>query len=577
MVAGLLAVALAANAPAQNSEAGDDLLLEPPQPAVEQMKPAKSLHLMDADPRAIDPVDPRNSFGATPVADEKTARRYGEVVSRTVEPETTLDLVVGRPRLLVFNARPVRIQIPGEETATYTIISERELSVNGLQPGTTTLNVWFEKEGAAPGENVLSYLVRVIPDPEARAREEGVYAALQDEVNAAFPESKIELSLVGGKLLVRGQAKDLVDAAQILRVLEENAPAGATDVPVGAPQVQFNIDNPAAADLPAIRQYVLGGHRSVINRLVIPGEQQVMLRVTIAEVNRSAARSLGFAFQFIDDAPGIGNFANTTGGSALGAGSNLAFSYIGDHTFRAALTALRQNDLAKTLAEPSLVTLNGQPAEFRTGGSFPVPVVTGATSEGLQGVQFEEFGVSLAFTPWITDRDNIRLTIDTEVSNRNSSGGSTIGNTEVPGLDQRTFNTTVELREGQTLAIAGIMQTTYKATSKKIPFFGDLPIIGPLLGGQETANAEQELVVLVTPELVTALDKNQIAAAALPGHEIYEPDDWEFFFLGRQESRAPRDFRSAVQSDFGRLRHRRLEQVFIRGPIGHAKVREERY
>lgn len=541
------------------------------------MQPSKSIGLMESNPRALESVNPRNAFGATPVPDEQTTKRYSEIVSKTVQPETTLDLVAGRPRLLVFNARPVRIQIPDEQTAEYTLISDRELSVNGLKAGTTTLNVWFEKEGAAPGENVLSYLIRVVPDPEERSRREGLYKALEDEVNAAFPESEISLSMVGNKLVASGEAKDMFEAVQILQVLEQNAPGSESAIPTGGPALNFNINNPTAEELPAIRQYLLSGHPNVINRLVIPGEQQVMLRVTVAEVNRSAARSLGFSFQFIDDAPGIGTFANTTGGNPLGAGSNLAYSYLGDHTFRAALKALRENNLARTLAEPSLVTLNGQQANFRTGGSFPIPVVTGATSDGLQGVQFEDFGVSLKFTPWITDRDNIRLLIDTEVSNRDDAGGSSVGQTSVPGLDERTFSTTVELREGQTLAIAGILQSTYQATSSKIPFFGDLPIIGPLLGGQETSSSEQELVVLVTPELVTPLDKEQVAAAVLPGHDAYEVDDWEFFFLGRMESRAPRDFRSVVQNDFDRLRHRRLEQVFIRGPVGHSTLREEQY
>ncbi len=571
------ACALLATTPLAAQSGGNDLLLDPPTTPVEVMEPDKSVGLFEENSRGAELLDPRNSFGATPTVTEDAQRKFGSVVQKTIDVENTMDLVMDRPRLLLFKRAPVRVQIPSEEIARYTIISERELSVTGLKPGTTVLNIWFENESNAYEHEVLSYLLRVIPDPEERSRLEGVYKALENEINAAFPESLIQLSLVGNNLLVQGQAKDIVDAAQILMILEQEAPGAPEDVPTPMPNVSFNFNDPTEADIPSIRSYVLGGHRNIVNRLRIPGEQQIMLKVTVAEVTRNAARSLGFSFNFIDDGPDIGRFSNTTAGSPTGASSNLIFSYFGDHTFQAALKALRNNNLARTLAEPSLVTLNGKPAQFRTGGSFPIPTVTGATSDGLQGVSFEEFGVDLSFTPFITDRDNIRLVIDTNVSSRNDAGGSTVGSTEVPALDERTFNTTVELREGQTLAIAGILQTQYSASSSKIPFFGDLPIIGPLLGGQESASTEQELVVLVTPQIIRPLEERELVAAGLPGADVFEPDDLEFYLLGRMESRAPRDFRAAAQTDFDRLRHRRLNQVFIKGPVGYAKVREDRY
>ncbi len=555
---------------------GEPLLLEPPRTAAEAMTPDKSAGLFEENSRDLELLDPRNSFGATPAVTEDVRRKFGNIVEKTLDAENTMDLVIGRPRLLLFKSMPVRIQIPGEEIARYTVISERELSVTGLEPGTTVLNMWFEDESNPYEHQVLSYLLRVVPDPEERMRLEGVYKALEAEINAAFPESHIELSLVGNRLLVRGEAHDIIDAAQILMILQEEAPGNPEAVPTEFPDISFNFNDPAEADLPNIRSYVLGGHPNIINQMKIPGEQQIMLKVTVAEVSRTAARSLGFSFNFQDDGPDIFNLTNLTAGSVPGSG-NVLFSYLGDNTFRAALKALRNNDLARTLAEPSLVTMNGEAAEFRTGGSFPIPTVTGATSTGLQGVSFENFGVELSFTPFITDRDNIRMTIDTSVSSRNDGGGSTVGNTEVPGLDERSFNTTVELREGQTLAIAGIMQSKYGASSTKIPFFGDLPIIGPLLSGQEAASTEQELVVLVTPQIVRPLDEIEVVNSGLPGADVFEPDDLEFYLLGRMESRAPRDFRATAQTDFDRLRHRRVEQVFIKGPVGYATVREERY
>jgi len=299
--------------------------------------------------------------------------------------------------------------------------------------------------------------------------------------------------------------------------------------------------------------------------LKVPNERQIMLNVTVAEVNRSAARSIGLNFQYTDDPAGIFSISNATGSIS---DANLPFSYISDYSFSAALQALRRNDLAKTLAEPKLTTINGKSANFRTGGSFPIPIVTGATQEGLQGVQFEEFGVELTFTPYVMEGEKVRLKVSAEVSSRDESGGGTVGNTEIPGLDERTFETTVELDDGQTLAVAGILQTRYVFGSDRIPFFGDLPVLNWLLGSSRATTSEQELVILVKPEIVTPLNDNEVPP--LPGQDVYEPDDFEFYLLGRAESRAPLDFRSPVQNDFDRLRHKRLDQVYIRGPVGHA-------
>src|SRR5205085_10926860 len=132
-----------------------------------------------------------------------------------------------------------------------------------------------------------------------------------------------------------------------------------------------------------------------------------------------------------------------------------------------------------SLAEPNLVTMNGQTANFQAGGQFPVPVVTGFTTAGLQGVNFIPFGVQLSFTPYITDRDRIRLVMSAEVSSRDLSAGNiTIGGAAVPNLSTRNFQTTVELREGQTLAVAGLIQNNLGAESHRVPFFGYIPFLG---------------------------------------------------------------------------------------------------
>lgn len=504
--------------------------------------------------------------GLTPESKEKLAR----VVEKTIDTDLVLELVKGRPKVIVLKSPPLRFQIPDEELVSVTAITEKEISVTGLKTGTSTLNIWLPaQDGGSP--TVLSYLVRVSADPASASALASSIKILESQVNGVFTSSSIELTLVGDNMVVKGQARDIYEAARILRLIESQAPVEFKDVPFEAKGMSINLENPRPEDLPAIREYLSAGGRKVINMITIPGEQQIMLRVTIAEVNRAASRSLGVNWSFTDN-EGDFSIGNKTGNIGVG-NTNIPISYSGEYPFQAAIRAMRNLNFAKSLAEPNLVTMNGKEASFRTGGSFPVPVVTGNTSSGLQGVQFQDFGVSLRFTPFVMDKDRIRLAINTEVSTRDGSGGASVGGTTIPGLDSRNFDSTVEMREGQTLAIAGILQTSYKGATARLPLLGDLPLIGPLMGNNEAANTEQELVVLVTPQFVRPLEATEIPT--LPGQDAYEPDDLEFYLYGRLESRAPLDFRSAAMNDFDRLRHHRLNQVFISGPSGYAPDRIE--
>ena len=163
--------------------------------------------------------------------------------------------------------------------------------------------------------------------------------------------------------------------------------------------------------------------------------------------------------------------------------------------------------------------------------------------------------------------------INSEVSVRDLQATTSVGNSSVPGLTTRNFQTTVELREGQTLAVAGLIQNSFGSNSNRVPFFGDLPILGRLAGYDTTCYSEQELVVLITPELVHPYEPCTVPP--LPGSDLFEPDDLEFFLLNRLESRHPIDFRSTVRTDFHRMtsRYRTCEDIFIQGPHGHSDGR----
>jgi pilus assembly protein CpaC len=528
------------------------------------------------------------NFTAAPVPSAKDVEEYGRFVQEMIDPRNTLDLIVGRPRLMILKEVPTKFQMGDENTAAIEVLQPKQVTLLGRRVGTTVLNLWFT-DPKDRSEKVLSYLVRVMPDPDAKHRLERVYKALEDEVNRAFPNSQIRIFLIGDKLAVSGQAHDVSEATHIIRVIRSNLPesnarnpvdravrpAQATDLPNGGPDSE---------------DYIASGSPDIVNLIRIPGEQQVMLRVVVAEVNRAAARSIGMNFTIRNNA-GIQIFGHNTGGvigvagggggaggaaglfnfgnSLLGRGNANIAAALDNGQVALAINALRNLSYARFLAEPTLTALNGQSANFLAGGQFPVPVVTGFTAAGLQGVSFVPYGVQLNFTPFVTDKDRIRLQVNANVSARDLASGATIGGAAVAGLQSRSFQTTVELREGQTLAVAGLVQNNLGADANRIPFFGDLPFVGKAFGMDRTNTSDQELVILVTPELVHPLETRDLPP--LPGSNIFEPTDIEFYGLGRLESYHMRDWGSQYRTDIQKqLRRKQFEDAYLSGPRGYS-------
>jgi pilus assembly protein CpaC len=521
-----------------------------------------------------------------PQPTQKDLEELNRFVGEVIDPKVTLDIALGRGRLIILKETPKRVQVVDEKIAEYNLVTPKEVTIIGKKIGTTNLNLWFVDPKDPTKERIISYLVRVLPDPEAKDRLERMIKALEEEINKAFPDSIVHLSLVGDKIMVTGQAHDIVEATNILRIVRSHAPFDENNrlagdrlesvLKAGYYRPQYGIDQ--------LRQ--LEGS-NIINLLRIPGEQQVMLKVVVAEVNRSAARSIGVNFAVTNDkgtlvvanrtgniATGGTNFGNFSGlgtvGTALGAlATNNIPVALDNGEIKLAINALRNLNYARSLAEPNLVALNGQTATFHAGGEFPVPFVTGFTAAGLQGVNFVPFGVSLNFTPFITDKDRVRLQIAASVSTRDLATGTQVNGSNVPGLNTRDFQTTVELREGQTLAVAGLIQNNLGTDATRIPGIGDLPVLNWLTGFQRTSSAEQELVVLITPELVHPMEPHDVPS--LPGSDLFEPSDMEFFVCGRLESRREYDYRSPVMTDLARMRrYHRCEQIYIFGPHGHS-------
>jgi pilus assembly protein CpaC len=294
------------------------------------------------------------------------------------------------------------------------------------------------------------------------------YKRLESEINHAFPDSSVCLSVVGQNVVVSGQAKDIAEAAHIIRIVQFNPDRYSNAARTGGLTRETEATNPppdaAAADQPAAppaeneatvtnattliglggtttqatqtRQTAdnrQAGQRglSVVNLLRVPGEQQVNLKVVVAEVNRSALRSIGINFSIFNNqgmltfaqltgqiaSSQVGGASTTIGTTASSAANNLPTVLDGGQIIMA-INALRDLSYARSLAEPNLTTMNGQTAAFQAGGAFPVPVVTGFTASGLQGVQYVPYGIQLSFTPFVTDKDRVRLNVQAQVSTR---------------------------------------------------------------------------------------------------------------------------------------------------------------
>lgn len=551
-------------------------------------------------PQNVVPGSPqrRPNSNFNPQADAGRASKY--VLHETVVNDRR-QLVVGQPAIFAFTQAPLRTYIPesGSDVVAIRYIdpnAPHRLSLEPLATGQTTLTMWFADPNSPDGEDAVSWQI-VVTDSQGCDFEQEL-AALEREINYTFTNSSIQLRYVGTRILVRGKARDVEEASQILRIISASIPCDRNDTEedsleqlAASLREQSNRadreNNSSLEVLDALRSErnsdVLAGlsavnrgssntgvnqgqiNNRVINMLEIAGVHQVMLKVTVAEINRSAARTIGADLQIGSVGDAVRFF--TTLGPAAGAGSLVL-----DQTdFDLAISALKQLNLARSLAEPTLTTLNGQPANFNVGGSFPVPIVTGQTATGLQGVDFQNFGVQLQFLPVVTDGDRVRLTLQASVSTRDEASSAMVGNTNVPGLNSRNFSNTVELREGQTLAVAGLIQSNLGGTSSRVPFLGDIPGLGRIFSNDGTSYDEQELVILVTPYLAGPIDEEQANQLPLPGSDYFEPDDLEFFLKGRLTGHVAEDYRSPIRTDLQKIKaFRRCEQQLIIGQPGHS-------
>ena len=292
----------------------------------------------------------------------------------------------------------------------------------------------------------------------------------------------------------------------------------------------------------------------------IGGAQQVMLQVKVAEISRTELKRLNAQFNAIgvDGNWTVGGLnggaripGNIAGAPSIGSvidefvpnsmsipDAGLFASYLSSSfLFNLAIDAARENGLARILAEPTLTTLTGQQASFLSGGEFPIRVPQDANSVTIE---FKEFGVGLKMLPTVLSSGQINVRLDVSVSELQSGNSvalspeSASSNFFVPSLRKRSAAGTVELADGQTIGLAGLINENMRSVVTKFPGLGSLPVIGQLFTSQEWLKGETELVILVTPKLAKPVDP---ANLKLPTDDYKAPTDWEFFGLGRQEGR----------------------------------------
>ncbi len=423
------------------------------------------------------------TFG--PFGDAAWAQDLRVVKKGTVE---TLDVPVNRA-IVVESEQPFAdISIANAGIADISTLSDRTIYVLGRAPGMTTLTLF---DGA--GNLLTNVRVRVAPD----------VTEFKERLRQILPNEQIEVRTANDGIVLSGTVSSSARLSRALELAERYAP------------------------------------ERVSNLMNVGGVQQVMLKVRFAEMNRSVAKNLSASLGFGgSDVTGGINTLNTQGAltNALGNNIPLAQSNTGAILFgfgagstqvRLLLEALESKGLARSLAEPNLSALSGQEATFLAGGEVPIPV---PQDDGVVGIEYRAFGVEIDFIPRVVDGDLINLEMAASVSSIDPGGNFSINGDTVPSFIVRETSTTVELRDGESFAIAGLIQDDFTDLSSQIPWLGDVPVLGALFRSAEYQREQSELVIIITAHLVSP---TRGEALALPTDRVKPPSEFDLFLNGR--------------------------------------------
>ncbi len=414
-------------------------------------------------------------------------------------PSQRLEIIVTNSRLLTMKKKIPRLLVNNPEVVRATPLSPNQIQLVGAQVGVTTVNVW--------DEDGKIYSIDVIVKPDARQ--------LEEILKTEFPDASVRVRPLANSVYLTGYVPrgDMVDS--IVRIAEEYYP-------------------------------------SVINNLSVGGVQQIALKVKVMEVSRTKLRRAGFDWSYIDGNTAIvQSVSGLLGGVAAGVAANavtgdpatpptatatgsdtVRFQIVdGNRGFFGFIDALRQYDLIKVLAEPTLVTVSGRPASFNSGGEFPVIV---PQSLGTVSIEYREFGTRVDFVPLVLGNGSLRLEVRPSVSEIDPARSVVINNITVPGLRTRWVDTAVEMQAGQTLALAGLIQNRVEARNRGLPWLADLPWVGAAFRHVQEEVNEIELLIMVTPEFVDGVDAHEMHNVG-PGMATANPNDVELYWRGYLE------------------------------------------
>lgn len=467
-------------------------------------------------------------------------------------PHTSIAVPIYKSRIVELPSVAKRVSIGNPDIADVLIFNSTELYVLGKDLGTTNVLLWD-----ARGSLVSTISVTVTHDIEG----------LQERLEAILPGERINVMSAHRNIILAGEISSVEKMDAALEIAQGYLEQAAT----AKNKIMFQEQNSGGGNTEDKHA------GKVINLMSVSGPQEVMLQVRVAEVRRDALKHLNLQVLGISNTGkwvgGLSNGGTTTFPPAiwlpenapvpvLGApgtsgvagpeqtlvtpsvpsitASGLFGSYL-SHSFaaNAMLDAYRQEGLAKILAEPTLTTQSGQEAQFLSGGSFPIPV---PEQNGVIGIQYKDFGVKLDFVPVILDTGRINLKLNVSVSELTSTNSLVVTPITsstvfaVPALTERRAISTVELSDGQTIGIAGLMNDSMQTAAKKFPGLGDLPILGQLFRSQDFQDGRTELVILVTPRLAKPLEPG---AVHLPTDSIVPPSNPGFFLWGHMQGNAP--------------------------------------
>jgi pilus assembly protein CpaC len=490
------------------------------------------------------------ALGCLAVSPQSSAQdRTEQVVHATRNSNVTVPLY--KSRVVVLPGAVKRVSIGNPDIADVLILGSDALYVLGKDLGTTNVLLWDREDQLVSALNVF-----VTHDLDG----------LRRQIEVVLPSEKIELASVHRNIVLSGQVSSVVkmDAAlQLAKGYLEQMATAKDKLMFKEQQAGEQIDKKAG---------------EVINLMTVGGVQQVMLQVRVAEVRRDAVKHLNAQMNAISNTgkwvaggvnggatfpdaifqpgnvriPIFGNGTNA-GGNPIGpvfdefaprtpaiASTGLFGSFLSnDFLANIVLDAFQQRGLAKILAEPTLTSLTGQEAEFLSGGSFPIPV---SQDRGQISVEFKDFGVKLLFVPLVLDDGRINLKLNVSVSELVDSNSLVLTPTDttsrftIPSLSERRAVSTVELYDGQSLGIAGLVNESMRSAVNKFPGLGDIPILGHLFRSQDFQKGQTELVILVTPRLAKPIKP---ADVKLPTDAVTDPSNAEFFLGGRIEGSKP--------------------------------------